>query len=134
MKANTVLLTLVLTLGLAACGQDKATESAAPAEAPAAAVEAAPAMPESTEAVAAAGGEVDAQGLYAAKCASCHGKTGEGVAGNPKLTGLASTDIESRLKDYRDGKQLGPKTAIMAATTKTLTDEQIAALSKYLGE
>ncbi|MFO7541649.1 MAG: c-type cytochrome [Thiobacillus sp.] len=135
MKANTVLLTLVLTLGLAACGQDKGAETVADAPAPAAPMEAAaPAMPESTDIVAAVGGEVDAQGLYGAKCAMCHGKTGEGVAGNPKLTGLTHADIASRLKDYRDGKQLGPKTAVMAATAKSLTDDQIAALSTYLGE
>lgn len=136
MKANTLLLALVLSLGLAACGEDKATESAAPADtaAPAAPMETAPVSPASTEIVADAGPSIDAASLYKAKCASCHGATGEGLAGNPKLAGLTRTDIESRLKDYRDGKQMGPKTAIMATMAKPLGDGEIAALAGYLGE
>lgn len=136
MKTNALLLTLVLSLAMAACGQKQEPESAAPAEtaAPAAAMEASPTVPESPEAVASADGSVDAQGLYASKCASCHGATGEGVADNPKLAGLTRADIESRLKDYRDGKQRGPKTAIMASMAKSLTDEQITSLASYLGE
>jgi cytochrome c553 len=136
MKANILLVTLVLSLGLAACGQKKEPESTAPAETalPAAPMEATPAAPESAESAAGAGGTVDAQGLYASKCASCHGATGEGVADNPKLAGLTRADIESRLKDYRDGKQRGPKTAIMAGMAKSLTDQQIASLASYLGE
>ncbi|MBI1285264.1 MAG: c-type cytochrome [Thiobacillus sp.] len=136
MKANVLLLTLVLSLGLAACGEKKEPESAATAETatPAAAMEASPTAAESHEAAADAGGTVDAQGLYAAKCASCHGATGQGVADNPKLAGLTSADIESRLRDYRDGKQRGPKTAIMASMAKSLTDEQITSLAGYLGE
>jgi cytochrome c553 len=136
MKTNILLLTLVLSLGLAACGKKNEPESAAPAESAttAAPMEAAPAAPESTEAAAGAGGTVDAQSLYATKCASCHGATGQGVADNPKLAGLSGADIESRLKDYRDGKQRGPKTAIMAGMAKSLTDEQISSLASYLGE
>jgi cytochrome c553 len=135
MKTNALLLTLVLSLGMAACGQKKEPESAtAEGPAPAAPMEATPAAPESTEAAAGAGSSVDAQGLYASRCASCHGATGEGVADNPKLAGLSSADIESRLKDYRDGKQRGPKTAIMAGMAKSLTDEQITSLASYLGE
>jgi cytochrome c553 len=136
MKTNILLLTLVLSLGLAACGKKNEPESAAPAEtaAPAAPMEASPAAPQATEAAAGGEGAVDAHGLYAAKCASCHGATGEGVADNPKLAGLSVADIESRLKDYRDGKQRGPKTAIMAGMAKSLTDEQISSLASYLGE
>jgi cytochrome c553 len=137
MKTNILLLSLVLSLGLAACGKKNEPESAAPSESaatPAAPMEASPAEPQATEAAADAGGAVDAHALYAAKCASCHGATGEGLAGNPKLAGLSSTDIESRLKDYRDGKQLGPKTPIMAGMAKSLTDEQITSLASYLGE
>lgn len=136
MKANTLLLTLVLSLVLAACGQKEEAESVAPADttAPAMPIEASPVAPDSVVAVAEASGEVDAQNLYAAKCANCHGATGEGVAGNPKLAGLTRDGIESALKDYRDGKQRGPKTAIMASMAKPLSDDQIASLATYLGE
>jgi len=130
MKANTLLLTLVLALGLGACGQEQQAESPAggsaapavpPAVAPAAPADAAPAS-------------VDGKAVYAAKCAVCHGKTGEGRGTNPKLVGLPVADIESRLKDYRAGKQMGPNTGIMAAAAKSLSDEQIAAIAGFLGE
>lgn len=77
---------------------------------------------------------VEAKAVYAAKCAVCHGKTGEGMGTNPKLVGLSVADIESRLNDYRAGKQMGPDTAIMAAAAKSLSDEQIAAIAGFLGE
>jgi len=135
MKANTLLLTLVLALGLAACGEEQQAESpaggsAAPAVPPAAE----PAAPAVAEIVADATAIVDAQGIYSAKCAACHGKTGEGRGTNPKLVGLPVADIESRLKDYRAGKQMGPNTGIMAAAAKSLSDEQIAAIAGFLGE
>ncbi len=136
MKANALLLTLVLSLGMAACGQKQEPESAAMTETatPAAPMVATPAAPESTEATAGAGDTVDAQALYASKCASCHGAMGQGVADNPKLAGLSGAVIESSLKDYRDGKQRGPKTPIMASMAKPLTDAQISSLAGYLGE
>lgn len=124
MKTNTLLLALVLSLGLAACGQEQqaeapATDTSAPAETPI---------------VAEATSSIDGKAVYAAKCAVCHGKTGEGMGSNPKLVGLSVADIESRLNDYRAGKQMGPKTAIMAAASKSLSDEQIAAIAGHLGE
>lgn len=127
MKANTLIFTLVLSLGLAACGQEQQAESPASDTA-------APAVPQAVEAVADAAAVVDAQAIFAAKCAACHGKSGEGRGSNPKLVGLSATDIESRLKDYRAGKQMGPMTGVMAAAAKSLSDEQIAALAGYLGE
>jgi len=135
MKANTLLHTLVLALGLAACGEEQQAESpaggsAAPAVPPAAE----PAAPAVAEIVADATAIVDAQGIYSAKCAVCHGKTGEGRGTNPKLVGLPVAVIESRLKDYRAGKQMGPNTGIMAAAAKSLSDEQIAAIAGFLGE
>ncbi|MCU0809622.1 MAG: c-type cytochrome [Thiobacillaceae bacterium] len=130
MKANTLLLTLVLALGLGACGQEQQAESPAsgstapaipPAAAPAAPADATPAS-------------VDGKAMYAAKCALCHGNTGEGRGTNPKLVGLSVAEIESRLNDYRAGKQMGSNSAIMAAAAKSLSDEQIAAIAGFLGE
>ena len=138
MKPTSLFLALALALTLAACGKDKPAEpQVAPADT---AVGMAPPMPMepsqgvagNVEGVAAEG--VDGHDLYASKCVSCHGETGEGLAGNPKLAGLSKADIESRLTSYRDGKQMGPKTAVMAAMAKPLTDAQIAALATYLGE
>lgn len=141
MKSTPLFLALVLSLTLAACGQDKPAETAAVAPADTATT-AGPPMPMDpsqgvaghVEAVADAGAGESGHDLYAAKCISCHGGSGEGLAGNPKLAGLSKADIQSRLTDYRDGKKLGPKTPIMAAMAKPLTDAQIAALAGYLGE
>lgn len=141
MKSTPLFLALVLSLTLAACGKDKPEETAAVAPAATAETVAPPMPMDPGQGVA---GHVDAvadgaagesgHDLYAAKCISCHGASGEGLAGNPKLAGLSRADIQSRLADYRDGKKLGPKTPIMAAMAKTLTDAQIAALAGYLGE
>lgn len=141
MKPTPLFLVLLTALTLAACGQDKPAEPVEPAaQAPADTTVAAPPMPMdptqgvagNVEGVVASG--VNGHDLYAAKCASCHGETGEGLAGNPKLAGLSKADIQSRLTDYRSGKQMGPKTVIMAAMAKPLSDEQIAALASYLAE
>ncbi len=143
MKSTPLFLSLALTLTLAACGQDKPAEPAAEAPAPGTSGEmAGPPMPMDpsqgvaghVEGAAVDTGGMDGHDLFAAKCASCHGATGEGLADNPKLAGLTKADIQSRLTDYRAGKQMGPKTAVMAAMAKPLSDEQIAALATYVGE
>ena len=138
MKPTYLLLSLVLSLTLAACSKDKPAESTAPSTADMAA----PPMPmDPSQGVAGsqapatdAAAGVDGHDLYVAKCTSCHGETGEGVGENPKLAGLTKADIQSRLTDYRAGKKMGAKTAIMAAMAKPLTDDQIAALALYIGE
>jgi cytochrome c553 len=137
MKAHHLLLPLVLSMTLVACGKDKPAESStAPADTATsvAPMEANQDASATTAVPAEVSADMDAHSLFAAKCASCHGGTGEGVGGNPKLTELTRADIESRLTDYRAGKQMGPKTAIMAAMAKSLSDEQIAALASYLGK
>jgi cytochrome c553 len=134
MKISALLLSLLLATTLTACGKKEEPKTAeAP---PAAGPEVAPPMPMApSEGVAGSMANTnDAQGLFAAKCAGCHGKTGEGVGDNPKLVGLTSDQIKSKLMDYKAGKTLGPKTAIMASMAKGLSDEQINALASYLGE
>ncbi len=138
MKTTSLLSILVLSLALSACGQDKPAETAPAGEAvappmpmpPDQGVAGADAPATAVEAVAG----VDAAALYAARCASCHGAAGEGVGQNPKIAGLTQADMASRLKDYRDGKQMGSQTAVMAAMAKPLSDEQIEALAAHLGE
>lgn len=143
MKPTPLFLALLLSLTLAACGKDKPAEPVAEAPADTATMAGPPMPMDPSQGVAghteaAAGGDagagVDGNALYTAKCVSCHGATGEGLAGNPKLVGLSKADIQSRLTSYRDGVKMGPQTAIMAAMAKPLTDAQIAALATYLGE
>lgn len=50
----------------------------------------------------------------------------------PKLAGQTRAAIRAKLLDYRAGKPMGPLTAIMAATAKDLTDEDIEALAAYI--
>ncbi len=128
------LLALTLLALLSACGgkeEPKAmpeqTTEAAPATAEA------PAAETMIEGTPAPGADVDAPALFASRCASCHGEMAEGKDGNPALDKLTSADIQTKLDAYRSGQTMGPKTAIMAPMAKSLTDEQIAALSSYLG-
>lgn len=129
MKAQTLFSPLVLSLALAACGKDQPDQSAAPANAatPATAMEQGQA-----DAGAPITANMGAYDIYSAKCVSCHGDVGQGVGDNPKLIGLTAADIDARLKDYRDGKTLGSKTAIMAPMVKDFTDDQIAEMARYL--
>ncbi len=71
---------------------------------------------------------------YVAKCVGCHGDSGQGTAGNPKLSGLSRADVAARLADYRAGKALGPNTAVMAKAARGLDDASIEALAGYIGE
>lgn len=152
LKLKPIISVLGLAMLLSACGPDKpaeapvAVEAAAPvpvepvATAPAAAAPEAAAVASAGAPVVAAAPDlaaapsVDAAALYNGKCASCHGKSYEGVAGNPKLAGLSAADVTSRLNDYRAGKAVGPKSAIMFAMAKPLSDEQVAALAAHLGK
>lgn len=121
-----------MTLTLTACGKKEeaaAPKAAAPAAAPA--QPAAPAEPTDTakSAVASAG-----ETKYRTTCAVCHGQNAEGMGNYPRLAGLTRAEISNKLMDYRAGKQMGPLTAIMAASARNLTDEEIAALAAYLGK
>lgn len=105
------------------CGSEAAAPSAAPEPA---STTSAPAT-DAASTLAAAGKE-----LYNSRCTGCHGLKAEGQNGFPRLAGLSSDEISNKLKAYRAGKQMGPRTAIMAASAKNLTDEDIAALAAYL--
>lgn len=118
---------LLLTLTLTACG--KKEEAAAPAAAPAAQAPSAEPSAPAASAVAAAG-----ESKYRTVCAVCHGQNAEGMGNYPRLAGLTRDEISNKLMDYRAGKQMGPLTAIMAATAKDLTDADIEALAAYLGK
>jgi cytochrome c553 len=130
MHIPALLATLIMTLTLTACG--KKEEAAAPqTSAPAAAQPAPPTGPasEAPSPLAAAG-----ESKYKTVCAVCHGQNAEGMGNYPRLAGLTREEISNKLMDYRAGKQMGPLTAIMAATARDLTDEEIEALATYLGK
>jgi cytochrome c len=129
MPVPTLVAILILSLSLTACGK-KEEAAAPPAPAPAAAP-AQPALPtpDVQTALAAAG-----ESKYKTVCAVCHGQNAEGMGNYPRLAGLPREEIRNKLMDYRAGKQMGPLTAIMAATARDLTDAEIEALAAYLGK
>lgn len=136
MNPTKPLLALTLLAMLSACGAKEEPQAPAmPETTGAAPAQETPAAPQETmtEAPALAGADVDAPALYAKSCASCHGDMAQGTAGNPALDKLSATDIQTKLSAYRAGEKMGPKTPIMAPMAKNLSDEQIAALARYLG-
>ena len=76
-----------------------------------------------------------ARGLPA--CMACHGPSGHGNPGPayPSLTGQDAAYVARRLEEYRTGTTAYTKPAqfnLMASVAKTLTDEEIGALSSYV--
>lgn len=121
MQSRILIASVALTLTLSACGK-KEEASAPKAEAPAA-----PAPSTQADPLVVAG-----EAKYKTVCSVCHGQRAEGMGNYPRLAGQSRDEIRSKLLDYRAGKQMGPLTAIMAATAKDLTDADIDALSAYI--
>lgn len=132
MKPALFATSLFLLATLAACGDasspgDDAASQAEPA---------APAAGDPSDILAALPPEAQPYGLdvYTAKCVSCHGDLGQGVANNPPLKGLARAAMQQKLLAYRAGKTLGARSIVMAQAVAGLSDAEIAAVSIYAGE
>lgn len=122
---NTLLISLVLALGLTACGKkEEAAQPAVPA------MEPAPAASPTPEAAAPAAMDPVAQ--YTSQCASCHGPSGQGQGAFPKLAGQTADAIKAKLADYKAGKQVGAQSALMFPVAQKLSDEEIDALSTHI--
>lgn len=131
MHVTTLVVAMILTLTLTACG--KKEEAAAPQATAPAAAPAQPALPAGPDAGAPAALATAGESKYRTVCAVCHGPNAEGMGNYPRLAGLSRDEISNKLMDYRAGKQMGPLTAIMAASARDLTDAEIEALAAYLG-
>lgn len=122
---------------LSACGDGGKPPAATPevAVAPPTAAEVAP--PTTTEIAAMADAvsshDDEAYGLYKRACLACHGETAEGVGDFPSLAKLSVKEVDARLRAYRAGDTVGPRSSLMATIAKPLSDEQIVALARYLG-
>lgn len=79
------------------------------------------------------GGLFAAGGIAAGKtksssCASCHGADGEGVAPNPKISGMANEKFSQALQAYKTGAK---KNMMMEMMVKNLSDQDIANLAAF---
>jgi len=63
-------------------------------------------------------------------CWGCHGMNGEGYDGYPRLAGQHSTYLINQLNNFRNRTRFNPA---MSSVVGDLTDEDIEALSAYLG-
>ena len=122
---------LLLFAALAACG-----DATPPSGEASQAGSAASTLPDPADILAALPPEGRPYGLdvYTAKCVSCHGNLGQGLAKNPTLKGLTAAVMQQKLLDYRAGKTLGAQSAVMAQVAGGLSEAEIAAVSIYAGE
>jgi cytochrome c553 len=66
-------------------------------------------------------------------CAACHGPDLKGAGDVPRLGGVHPIYIARQLYRFRDGTRNGAGAALMKPAVERLTDEDVVALSAYLG-
>ena len=64
----------------------------------------------------------------AARCAGCHGQSGQGVAKNPAIAGMAEADFVKAVNDYKSGAR---NNAAMKGMTASLKPQDIEDLAAY---
>ena len=67
------------------------------------------------------------------QCEICHGEGLKGLGEVPRLAGLQPLYIARQLFDMRYGSSAGKAAALMKAAVKNLSDDDIIAISSYLG-
>ena len=76
----------------------------------------------------------NANTIFKAKCSSCHGTSGEGIAGfSPKLAGQHWQYLRDQINDIKSKKRTNGISSTMIPLFKELSDKEIVELSKYLG-
>ncbi|MCM2678286.1 c-type cytochrome [Echinimonas agarilytica] len=70
-----------------------------------------------------------------AACVACHGPRGNGteLSGFPKISGQNAEYIKLQLTAFRSGERANDLNGMMRDVAQKLTDDEIDALSKYLG-
>ena len=68
-----------------------------------------------------------------AQCAACHGQTLKGVGEVPRLAGLQPLYVARQLFDMRYGSRAGKAAEPMKPVVANLSDDDIIAISSYLG-
>jgi cytochrome c553 len=67
------------------------------------------------------------------RCAICHGETLNGLGEVPRLAGLQPLYVARQLFDMRYGSSAGKAAALMKPVVTNLSDDDIIAISSYLG-
>ncbi|HYL90639.1 MAG TPA: c-type cytochrome [Burkholderiales bacterium] len=75
-----------------------------------------------------AAGNAAAGKQKAARCAGCHGQSGQGVAKNPPIAGMAEADFVKAVNDYKSGAR---NNAPMKGMTASLKPQDIEDLAAY---
>lgn len=76
----------------------------------------------------------DAESIYKASCAGCHGVDGGKAAGaSAPIKGKSADAILKMLNGYADGTYGGDKKAIMVNIIKKHSPEELKGLSEYIG-
>ncbi len=65
-------------------------------------------------------------------CSSCHGIYAEGIGATPRLQGRKESVLRERLFDLKKGKTRSAFGTIMISFAKSLSDEEIKQMAKYL--
>ncbi|MDQ3059464.1 MAG: c-type cytochrome [Pseudomonadota bacterium] len=71
------------------------------------------------------------QEYYSKTCFRCHGEQGRGNEGFARIAGQQADYLTLTLKRYRDGSSVR-KNSLMAANTRLMSDEDIAAVVAYV--
>ncbi len=74
-----------------------------------------------------AAGNAAAGKQKAARCAGCHGQSGEGAAKNPPIAGMAEADFVKAINDYKSGARNNAPMKGMTASLKPQDVEDLAA-------
>ncbi|WP_028024278.1 c-type cytochrome [Enterovibrio calviensis] len=70
-----------------------------------------------------------------ASCIACHGPRGNGtsLSGFPKISGQHADYVKAQLMAFRDGTRNNDLNGMMGIVSAKLSDEEIDAISKYVG-
>lgn len=72
---------------------------------------------------------------YVNYCAGCHRVDASGIAGySPKLAGQHWQYLRDQMRDIKLGRRTNGSSGVMQPLFKRMSDEEIKALAKYLGD
>lgn len=64
-------------------------------------------------------------------CSGCHGANGEGLGGNPRLSGQHAVYLESQLHGFKHGQRANDVNGVMRSAIANVTEREIRLLALY---